>query len=102
MNAGLLIQEARLRAGLSQAQLAERTGRERAHIARWETGGVEPSFATLQDVLRACGYQLSTKLERFEPVDDARRREIAESAPSDRLRRMLERRADQLRYGDGR
>ncbi len=101
MNAGLLIQEARLRAGLSQAQLAERVGRDRAHIARWETSGVEPSFATLQEVLRACGYQLSTKLEHYEPVDDVRRRAIAEAPPSDRLRQMLDRRADQLRYGNG-
>lgn len=99
MNAGLLIREARLRAGLSQEELAARAGRERTHIARWESGTVEPAFATLQEILRACGYQLSTKLERYEAVDDERRQEIAMAAPSDRLRSMMARRADEIRFG---
>jgi transcriptional regulator with XRE-family HTH domain len=42
--AAQIIREARLKAGLTQAQLAERLGRERAQVARWETGGQEPSF----------------------------------------------------------
>ncbi len=102
MNAGLLIREARLRAGLSQAQLGEQSGREPAHIARWERGEVEPSFANLQEILRACGYQLSTRLEKYEPVDDELRRKIAAAAPSERLQQMLDRRADELRYRGGR
>jgi transcriptional regulator with XRE-family HTH domain len=101
MNAGGLIREARLRANLSQADLAARTGREKSHIGRWETGDVEPSFATLQEVLRACGYQLATKLEVYVPVDDDLRRELASAAPSERLQKMLDRRADELRYRSG-
>jgi len=98
VNAGLLIREARLRAGLSQAELAERAGRERSHIARWERGEVEPAFATLQEILRACGYQLSTRLEKYVPIDDELRRKLVASAPSERLQSMLNRRADALRY----
>jgi transcriptional regulator with XRE-family HTH domain len=98
VNAGGLIREARLRANLSQADLAARTGREKSHIARWEGGAVEPAFATLQEILRACGYQLSTRLERYVPVDDELQRELAAAAPSERLQRMLDRRADDERY----
>jgi transcriptional regulator with XRE-family HTH domain len=44
MKSGALLQEARLRAGLTQQQLAERTGRDRAVIARWEQEVVAPSL----------------------------------------------------------
>jgi transcriptional regulator with XRE-family HTH domain len=101
MGAGQLIQEARLRAGLTQAALGELSGRERSHIARWERGDVEPSFSTLQEILRACGYELSTKLETYAPVDEETRRRLAAAAPSERLQMMFARKADALRYGNG-
>ena len=40
MRSSSLIREARLRAGLTQAELAERTGRDRSVIARWEQAAV--------------------------------------------------------------
>lgn len=101
MNAALLIREARLRAGLNQAELAAHLGREAGQVARWERGDVEPSFASLQEILRACGYQLATKLERFEPVDDAVRAEIAKASPAERVDSMMVRRADNVRYNGG-
>jgi transcriptional regulator with XRE-family HTH domain len=63
-----IIQEARLRAGLTQAALAERLGRDRAQIARWETGGQEPSFENVRAVVEACGFVL--KLEIADPEQD--------------------------------
>src|SRR3954451_19412402 len=39
-----LIREARTRAGLTQDELAERSGRPRSLIARWEQGSVSPSI----------------------------------------------------------
>ena len=69
----LRAREARLRAGLSQAALADGTGRDRSHIARWERDEVEPSFTTLQEILRACGFELSTRLETYVPVTDEER-----------------------------
>jgi Helix-turn-helix len=40
MRSADLIREARLRAGLTQYELAERCGRDRSVIARWEQGTV--------------------------------------------------------------
>jgi transcriptional regulator with XRE-family HTH domain len=50
---GDLIREARLRAGLTQDELGERTGRDRAVIARWEQGAVTPSMETVIELVRA-------------------------------------------------
>ena len=58
MRGGQLIREARLRAGLTQTELAERTGRERSVIARWEQGAVSPSVDNLLAIVEACGYDL--------------------------------------------
>lgn len=53
-----LIREARLRAGITQAELGRRTGRSQSQIARWERGAVTPSFETLLALIRACGFDL--------------------------------------------
>ena len=39
-----LIREARLRAGITQAELGRRIGRSQSQVARWERGAVTPSF----------------------------------------------------------
>jgi transcriptional regulator with XRE-family HTH domain len=62
MTSGLLIREARLRAGLSQDELGARVGKDRAQIARWERGAVEPSFETLRELVRACGLELAVEV----------------------------------------
>jgi hypothetical protein len=53
-----IIREARLKAELTQTELAQRIGRDRAQVARWETGGQEPSFENLQAVVEAGGFVL--------------------------------------------
>src|SRR5947199_377021 len=62
MRSADLIREARLRAGLTQYELAERSGRDRSVIARWEQGSVAPSIETLVELLRACGFDLPLEL----------------------------------------
>jgi hypothetical protein len=59
MVSGSLIKEARLRAGLSQAQLGLRAGVPRQQIGRWERGRVVPSFETVRKLIRACGLELT-------------------------------------------
>jgi transcriptional regulator with XRE-family HTH domain len=57
-----LIREARLRAGLTQAELSARTGTQRSVIARWEQGAVSPSFDNMLEVIEACGFELPLML----------------------------------------
>ncbi len=67
MTAGELIRSARSRAALAQHELADRLGVPRTQIGRWENGDVEPAFATVRRVLRACGFDLSTALVPYDP-----------------------------------
>jgi len=87
MRSAALIREARLRAGLTQADLAERTGRDRSVIARWEQAVVAPSVETLIELVRACGFDLPLELEPLET--DERVRKNAMLSPERRVRRLL-------------
>ena len=62
MRGGHLVKEARLRAGLTQRELAERLGTRQPVIARWESGAAEPGFATVERALRACGFDLDVAI----------------------------------------
>jgi transcriptional regulator with XRE-family HTH domain len=90
MRGGELIREARTRAGMTQAELAERTGRDRSVIARWEQGLVSPPLESLVACVQACGFDLPFVLV---PLDERADKELGESLllpPSERVKRMLE------------
>lgn len=70
MISGDLLREARLRAGLTQAQLARRAGTSQSAIARWESGAVQPSFERLRDLIRACGLELTYGLANYDDSYD--------------------------------
>ena len=55
--------EARARAGLTQAQLAERMRTTQSVIARLESGRVRPSTATLERIAQATGTRLKITFE---------------------------------------
>lgn len=55
--------EARARAGLTQAELAERMGTSQSAIARLESGAARPSVATLEKLAKATGSRLRIALE---------------------------------------
>jgi len=55
--------EARARAGLTQAQLAERMGTSQSAVARLESGKALPSVATLEKLAAATGSRLRIALE---------------------------------------
>lgn len=63
---GDLIKEARLRAGLTQADLGARLGKAQSVIARWERDDVSPSLETVRDVVRACGLDLTFFMSKFD------------------------------------
>jgi uncharacterized protein len=58
VDAGHLIADARIVAGLTQAGLARRAGTSQALVARYESGRVSPTVAALQRLLRAAGHDL--------------------------------------------
>jgi len=87
-----LIREARLRAGLSQQELAAKSGKDRTVIARWEQGVVAPSIDTLVELLRSCGYDIPLELVPYDPGPDERIREIQMLSPERRVDRLVERR----------
>jgi transcriptional regulator with XRE-family HTH domain len=90
MRSADLIREARLRAGLTQYELAERTGRERSVIARWEQGAVAPSIETLVELIRACGFDLPLELVPRDSSGEERLRKNALLAPERRVLRFLQ------------
>jgi len=62
MVSGDLLREARLRAGLTQAELAQRAGTARSQVSRYERAEVLPSLETLRRLIRFCGLDLSFRL----------------------------------------
>ncbi len=61
------MQLARLEAGLSQRELAERAGAAQSEIPRIQSGKREPSIPTLQKILAGSGLELRLRLA---PLDD--------------------------------
>jgi transcriptional regulator with XRE-family HTH domain len=90
MRSADLIREARLRAGLTQYELAERTRRDRSVIARWEQGTVAPSVETLVELVRACGFDLPLELVPHDSSRAVRLRKNALLSPERRVQRFLQ------------
>ena len=91
MTSGLLIREARLLAGLSQSELGARVGKDRAQIARWERGAVEPNFETLRELVRACGFELNVSIGAAR-VDEGEERVLRRKlrlSPQERFQQLL-------------
>jgi hypothetical protein len=82
---GELIREARLRAGLTQAELSELTGRERSVIARWEQGVISPPIDSLMEIIHACGFDLPLTLMPVDSSADDELREALLATPSERV-----------------
>lgn len=94
---GDLIRDARLRAGLTQNELAELSGRERSVIARWEQGIISPPLDGLLQLLHACGFDLPLALV---PIDDSADQDLREAlleTPSERLQALLRARGSRRR-----
>lgn len=86
MTAGQLIRTTRVKRGLSQQQLARRTGTRQSAISRLEADEVSPSVHTLNMLLLAMGERL--EISAGDPpreYDPAHRRATAERPPTERL-----------------
>jgi transcriptional regulator with XRE-family HTH domain len=74
--AASLIHDARLKAGLSQRQLAERARTSQAVISAYENGRREPGFGHMLEILRAAGFDLDARLMQL--ADDRGRRRASQ------------------------
>jgi transcriptional regulator with XRE-family HTH domain len=82
---GPLVREARIQAGLSQVDLAERLGTTQSAVSRWEHGHDEPRLSRLTAILAACGVRAGLTFAPDSGVDRAQIRQQLAMSPADRL-----------------
>jgi transcriptional regulator with XRE-family HTH domain len=68
--AGSLILSARLKAGLTQRQLADRLGVTQPVVAAYESGRRQPTVPTLMRIVSGAGFDLRLILEPHEDHDE--------------------------------
>jgi transcriptional regulator with XRE-family HTH domain len=95
---GQILRAARRRAGVSQRQLAIRTGIAAPSISRIENGHESPSFERFDACLGALGFEPSVELRRLSGsrVDPVHLAAEAQLTPSQRLESLFE----WMRFGD--
>lgn len=86
MNSARAVRGARKRAGLSQAELARRTGIPQPAISRIERGLVVPRADTLDRLLEACGEGLEALPRPGLGVDRTVTRALLGLSPGERSR----------------
>lgn len=85
MDVAAVLRQARTSAGLSQRELASRTGIAQPTIARIEAGHVDPRVRTLDRLLSACGVELATVSRSGSGIDRTQIRELLRLTPLERL-----------------
>ena len=89
MRAASLLREARLRAGLTQKELASRAGVKPSAVSRWERGEVEPSFRRVEELIRSAGFDLVVGLAPHDEHDTVLVRRMLRLTPAERLDDMV-------------
>ena len=80
-----VVREARRRAGLSQAQLAERAGVPKSTVGRIESGARVPSTEMVERLVRAAGLEVSASLSEPDPGTDSMFERTLRRSPAERL-----------------
>ncbi len=96
MEVAAVVRDARRAAGLTQRNLARRTGIAQPTIARIERGQVDPRVDTLARLLSECGLELAAVPVAGTGVDRSQIREMLRLSPLERLE-LLRRDAAGLR-----
>jgi transcriptional regulator with XRE-family HTH domain len=78
-----LVREARKRARLSPAELAQRAGTTESAIAEIETGESSPSFDLVLRLVRLCGLDLEVMLVERDDADWLQARRLAGHTPQE-------------------
>jgi transcriptional regulator with XRE-family HTH domain len=89
MTGGQLVREARRRAGLTQRQLAARSGLSQAAVARIESGETSTSFERIVGLVRACGFDLDVHVVPFDEDLLALAEQNERLSPDERLDALL-------------
>jgi transcriptional regulator with XRE-family HTH domain len=84
---GDLIREARRRADLTQAELADRAGTSQPGIARWESGRTAVSLDDVIRLVRLCGFDLEVMLLPRDDSDLAQAARLADLTGQERIDR---------------
>lgn len=82
---GLLVREARRRAGLTQTELARRAGTTQSAIARLENGRTSAAFESVVNLIRLCGFRLDVHLEPWDDSDIAQAERLLQLEPDGRV-----------------
>ncbi len=95
MIGGHIIREARRRAGLSQAELANRLATSQSVIGRWETGTRTPSIESIVAAARACNLDLHFGLANRDADHDRLIDDALRLTPAERIQALLTRLASE-------
>lgn len=96
----LILERARSAAGLTQQDLADRARTSQPAVARLEQGRVSPTFATLERLVAAAGFDLRVDLVPRRPADpvvDAYKRDVDRTLLRENLKKTVD---DRLRSLD--
>jgi transcriptional regulator with XRE-family HTH domain len=85
MSIARLVREARRRAGLSQAALAERAGVPTSTVGRIESGARTPSVELVERLVRAAGFEVTVSLSEPDPGTDSMFERTLRRTPRERL-----------------
>jgi transcriptional regulator with XRE-family HTH domain len=80
-----IVREARRRAGLTQAALAERAGVPKSTVGRIESGARTPSAELVERLVRAAGLEVTISLSVPDPGTDSMFERTLRRSPADRL-----------------
>jgi transcriptional regulator with XRE-family HTH domain len=80
-----LVREARLRAHLSQAELALRAGVAKSTVGRIETGTRSPTADLVDRLVRAAGFEIDAQLIASDPDQDSLFERTLARTPAQRL-----------------
>lgn len=88
---GSLLRKMRLEAGLTQSELARLVGVSQAHIAKIESGKVDPRLSTVNKIL-----QILTSRQRGKKCGEIMTREVITATPKEKIKKVSEL---MVRYG---
>lgn len=88
MDAGALLKRARSAAGISQRELADRSGLAASVVGDYERGRFSPTVRQLNRLLAAAGFQLQTELVRLGADTDSLIRQSLALPAGDRLQHL--------------